>query len=99
LKFREPAYKRRVAGFMVPTVQPCPMPSPKGSLHHKVEEAGTRVGLETHAPDNLVVSGTRLVFQQKVILEQREIIRNAKKCFTEMDKDGNLKNGIRVEMD
>jgi hypothetical protein len=36
-----------------------------------------RVGLETHAPDNLAVSGTQLVFQQKVILEQREIIRNA----------------------
>jgi hypothetical protein len=39
-------------------------------------------GLETHAPDNLVVSGTWLVFQEKVILEQRKVRRNAKKCFT-----------------
>jgi hypothetical protein len=55
--------------------------------------------LETHAPDNLAVSGTWLVFQEKVVLEQGKIRWNAKKCFTEIDKDGDLKNGIRVEMD
>jgi hypothetical protein len=38
--------------------------SPKGSLHRMVEEAGARVDLETHAPDKLAVSGTRLVFQE-----------------------------------
>jgi hypothetical protein len=40
-----------------------------------------------------------LVFQEKVILEQRKIQRNAKKCFIEMDEDGDLKNGIGIEMD
>jgi hypothetical protein len=69
LKFRESANKRREAGFMVLIVEPCPVPSLKGSLHRKVKEASTRAGLETHTPDNLVVSGTRVVFQEKVILE------------------------------
>jgi hypothetical protein len=62
-KFRESSYKRREDGFMVLIVEPCPVPSPKGSLHRKVKEASTWLGLETHDPDNLVVSGTRLVFQ------------------------------------
>jgi hypothetical protein len=85
LKFRELAYKRREAGFMVLAVEPCVKPSLKGSLHQKVMEVGTRAGWETHTPDNLAVSGTHLVFQEKVILEQRKIRQNAKKCFTEME--------------
>jgi hypothetical protein len=55
--------------------------------------------LETHAPDNLAVIGTRLVFQEKIILEQRKIKWNAKKYFTEMDEDGDLKNGVGIKMD
>jgi hypothetical protein len=58
-----------------------------------------RAGLETHTSDNLAVSGVRLVFKEKVILEQRKIRRNAKKCITKMDEDSNLENGIRIEMD
>jgi hypothetical protein len=50
-------------------VEPRLVPSPKGTLHRKVKEASERAGLETHAPDNLVVSGTWLVFEEKVILE------------------------------
>jgi hypothetical protein len=99
LKFRESACKRREARFVVLIVEPCPMPSPKGSLHWEVKEASVRAGLEAHTPDNLAVSSAWLIFQEKVILEQREIRWNAKKCFTKMDEDGDLKNGIRVEMD
>jgi hypothetical protein len=62
LKFRESSYKRREAGFVVLILEPCPMPSLKGSLHRKVKDADARAGLESHAPD---VSGTRLVFQEK----------------------------------
>jgi hypothetical protein len=62
LKFRESAYKRREARFMVLAVEPCPVPSLKRSLYRKVKEVGTREGLKTHAPNNLTVSGTRLVF-------------------------------------
>jgi hypothetical protein len=52
-----------------------------------------------HTPDNFAFSGTQLILQEKVVFEQREIKRNAKKCFTEMDEDDDLKNGVRVEMD
>jgi hypothetical protein len=38
---------------------------PERSLHRKAEEASTRAGLKTYAPDNLTVSGTQLVFQEK----------------------------------
>jgi hypothetical protein len=84
---------------VVLTIEPCPVPSPNGRLHQKVKEVGTRAGLETHGPDNRAVSGTRLVFQEKVIFEQRKIRRNAKKCFAKMNKDGDLKNRIGIEMD
>jgi hypothetical protein len=97
MKFKESAYKRREAGFMVLIVEPRPVPSPKGSLQRKVKESSARAGLETHALDNLAVSGTRLLFQEKIILEQRKIRRNAKKSFVEMDKEVDLKNGIGIE--
>jgi hypothetical protein len=69
LKFRESAYERGEAGFVVLTVEPCPVPSPKDGLHWEVKEADVRVGLEAHTPDNLVVSGARLILQEKVVLE------------------------------
>jgi hypothetical protein len=99
LKFRELAYKRRQTRFMVLAVEPHLMSSPKGSVHRKVKEADVRVGSETHAPNNLTVCGTQLVFNEKVILEQRKIRRNSNECFTKMDEDGDLKNRIRIEMD
>jgi hypothetical protein len=69
LEFKESAYKRREAGFMALVVEPRPVPSLTGSLHQKVKEAGVRAGLETYASDSLVISGTWLVFHEKVILE------------------------------
>jgi hypothetical protein len=84
---------------MVLTVEPHLVPSLKGNLHWEVKKAGARTDLETHTNDNLVVSGARLIFQEKVTLEKRKIRRNAKKCLTEMDKDHNLENEIRVKMD
>jgi hypothetical protein len=72
-KFRESANEMGEAGLVVLAIEPRPMPSPKGSIHWEVKEASTRAGLETHTSDNLAVSDARLVFQEKVILEQREI--------------------------
>jgi hypothetical protein len=73
LKFKAPANKRREAGFVILAVEPCPVQSPKVCLHRKVQEAGAWAGLETHATDNLAISDTLLVFQEKVILDQRKI--------------------------
>jgi hypothetical protein len=99
LKLRESNYERREARFVVLTVEPRSMPTPKRSLHRKVKEASARVGLETHTSDNLAVSSAQLVFQEKVIFEQMKIRWNDNKCLAKMDEDGNLENRIRVAMD
>jgi hypothetical protein len=99
LKFRESAYKRREARFLVFTLEPRPMPSPKRSLHREIKKAGVRVSSKAHTPNSLTVSSTWLIFQEKVILEQGKIRRDFKKCFAKMDEDGDLKNRIRIKMD
>jgi hypothetical protein len=53
--------------------------------------------LKTHAPNNLSVSGTRLILQEELIFEYGKIRRNPKEGFTKMDKD--LEDGVRVKMD
>jgi hypothetical protein len=75
------------------------VPSLKRCLHRKIKEASVRVGLKTHTPDDLMVSGTQLIFQEKVILEQGKNRRDSKKSFTKMDEDGDLKNQIGIKMD
>jgi hypothetical protein len=70
LKFRE-------AWFIILIVELCPAPSPKRGLHGELKEADVRAGLKAHTPNNLSVSDTRLVFQEKVIFEQREVRRNS----------------------
>jgi hypothetical protein len=40
-----------------------------------------------------------LVFQEEVVFEQGEVWRNPKVRLTEMDKNGDLKNRVRVQMD
>jgi hypothetical protein len=61
LVFRESAYEGREAGFMVLTIELGLVPSLKRSLHWEFKNATSRVSLETHTPDNLLVSGTRLI--------------------------------------
>jgi hypothetical protein len=67
---------------MVLIVEPRHVPSPKGSLHWEVQEVDTRVSLETHTADNPTVSGARLIFQEKVILQKRKVRRNASQRWT-----------------
>jgi hypothetical protein len=77
LKFKESAYKGWEAWFVVLTVEPRLVPSPKRGLHGKFKETNARAGLKTHTPNNLLVSGTWLIFEEKIILEQREIRRDS----------------------
>jgi hypothetical protein len=62
LELQEPANKGGEVGFMVFTVEPCPVPSPKRSFHGKLKEVGVRVGLKSHTSNNLLVSVTQLIF-------------------------------------
>jgi hypothetical protein len=72
LELRESANKRREARFMVPAVEPCPMPSPQGSFQGKVQKASVKVGLKTYAPNDFSVCGAWLI-----LLEQRKVRRNS----------------------
>jgi hypothetical protein len=99
LELRESAYKGMEASFMVLAIEPGPMPSPEKSLQRKVEETSTRVGLKTYTPNNLSSSVARLVFQEKIVLEQGKIQGNSMKWFTKTDEDVDLMNGIGIEMD
>jgi hypothetical protein len=77
LKFRESAYEGRDVGFMIFTTKLGFVPSSEGSFHVEVEEATTRVSLESSASDNHSVIGTQLIFQKKVMLEQRIACRDS----------------------
>jgi hypothetical protein len=77
LELKELAYKGWEARFMALGIKPGPMPSLERILQRKVEEASMRVGLKTYTPNNLSVSGTRLVFLKKIVLEQGKIGGNS----------------------
>jgi hypothetical protein len=65
LELGESTNKRREAGFMVFTIKPCLVSSLQRSFHGEVKEAVATVSFETDAPDNLLIIGTWLVFQEK----------------------------------
>jgi hypothetical protein len=46
----------------------------------------------------LALSGTQLVSQEKIVLEESEMGGDSEVNLVEMDEDGNLKNGDRVQM-
>jgi hypothetical protein len=67
VKLRGSAHEGREVGFMIISIEPCPVPSLKRSFQGKIKEASIRASLETYAPNNLPVGGTRLVLQEKVV--------------------------------
>jgi hypothetical protein len=77
LELGESTNKREEARFMVLTIEPCPMPSLQGSFQGKVKKAGAKAGLKTYAPNDFPICGTRLIFEEKIILEQRKVRRNS----------------------
>jgi hypothetical protein len=99
LELRESSHEGRETRFMVLIVEPCSMPSSEGILQGKVEETSTRLSLLTYTAYDFLICGARLVFQEKIILEQGKVWRNPKIRFVEVDKNSDLKDGVRVEMD
>jgi hypothetical protein len=57
-----------------------------------------RASLEAYATNNLPLIGAGLILQEEITFKQGEIRRHDKKGLTKMHKDGNLKDGVRVEM-
>jgi hypothetical protein len=92
------ADKRGKARFMVLAVEPGFTPSLKGSLQGKIKEIVMRMRLDAYTINDLLFGRTRLVFQEKVIPEEWEIGVDGEIALAEVNKYGNLKNGIRVEV-
>jgi hypothetical protein len=80
------------ARFMILKIKRSLVPSPERIFRGEVKEAATRASFETNTLDDLSVIGAWLVFQEKLILEQREAWRNSQESFTKMDEDGKLKD-------
>jgi hypothetical protein len=98
VELRESAHKGREARLIILAIEPCPMPSLKRSLQGKIEEDRTRAGLETYAPNNRSVGGTRLVLQEKIVFEKWKVWRNPEETLAMMDENGDLNNGVRIKM-
>jgi hypothetical protein len=96
-EFRESTDKGGKAGFVVLVVEPCSMPSSERRFQRKIEKTSRRASLEAYTPYNFPVGGARLVLEEKVFFEQWEVGRNPQKSFIEVDKDGSLQNGVRVQ--
>jgi hypothetical protein len=56
------------------------------------------VSLETDTTDNFSIISTGLIFQEEVVFEQGEIWRHGEESFTQMHKDDNLKDEVRVKV-
>jgi hypothetical protein len=98
LELRELAYEWREAQFMVLTIEPCAVPSLRRRFQGKIKEVSTRASLKAYPSNDFLICGTRLVFQKEVVLKQRKIGRNPKGGFAKMGKDGNLEDGVAIQM-
>jgi hypothetical protein len=92
------ANKRWEARFMVLTIESVFMPSLEGSLHRKIKEVTMRERLDAYTTNDLPLSHTRLILQEKIMLEEGEVWGDGKVALAEMNKYGDLKNGVRVEV-
>jgi hypothetical protein len=95
----ESSHEGGEARFMVLIVEPCSVPSPERILQGKVEKTSTRLSLYAYTTYDFPICGARLVFQEKIIFEQGKVWENPKISFTDVDKNGDLKDGVRIEMD
>jgi hypothetical protein len=69
LELGEPAYEQREARFMILTMEPYLVPSPKRGFQGKVEEASARASLETYAPNDVSVGDAQLILEEEIIFE------------------------------
>jgi hypothetical protein len=64
----------------------------------KVKEVAIWASLEADTTDNLMFCATRLILQKEVMFKQRKVGVYDEIGLTQMNKDHNLEDGVRVEM-
>jgi hypothetical protein len=87
-------------GGMVSNVEPMALPSRniRGELVGNVPIAGLLSKLDASAPYDGWIFGSGLWFYSKKEAEKIPVGFNSKESFAKMDEDGNMENGIRVEV-
>jgi hypothetical protein len=68
------------------------MSSLEGSLHRKMKEVTTRVGLDAYAIDDLPISRARLILQEEIMFEQWEVRMYCNKGLAQMDEARDLED-------
>jgi hypothetical protein len=84
------------AWLMIFIVKPLLVPTLEGSFQREDKEIMTLMSLDTHTAKNLALVSDGLVFQEKVVLEERTVWWYGEVGFAQMNEDSNLKNQVRV---
>ena len=83
---------------MVGTIEPLGVPTLQRGFEERGEKLTVRPSLQADSPDDLGVGCTRLELEKEVVFEEIEVRMDSKKGFTEMDKDGDLKDRVRMKV-
>jgi hypothetical protein len=94
-----PLYSGKKARLIVFIIEPLFVPSFERGFQGEVKEVTAQANLNANTTNDLLVSGARLIFQEEIMLEHREVGVYGKKSLTQMNEDVDLEDGVRVEMD
>jgi hypothetical protein len=68
------------------------MPTLERCFQWDIEETMVWTSLDADTADVWSVGGARLIFQEKIVFDEREIRKDSGIRLTQVDKDDNLKN-------
>jgi hypothetical protein len=88
--------ERGEARFMIFTVEPLFMPTFERRFQGEAEKI--TVGMSPDAAHHLSFGSVGLVFHKEIMLKWIEVWEDDNICLTEVDKDGDLKNKIWIQM-
>ena len=83
---------------MIGAVKPLGVPALQRGFEERREELAVRPSLQADSSKDLGVVCARLEFEKIVVFKKIEIGRNGKESFAEMDKDGDLQNGVGMKI-
>jgi hypothetical protein len=68
------------------------LPALEKGFQGKIEEIAVSASQDADTADDLSLGSTGLIFQEEIMLEEREIRRDGEISLAQMDEDGDLKN-------
>jgi hypothetical protein len=74
------------------------LPTLERRFQGKVEEIVVQMSLDTNTAYHLPFGHAGLVLQEEIVLKQREVREDSEICFTQVNKNGDLKVGFWIQM-